>query len=73
MSYNITVYENVTHVGTMGSESDVSGMNRIEASITGADCFDLMQRNVKVTLEIEDGRRWNFYVKDMNGTLMYAG
>ena len=72
VSYDLTVYQKMIGVRTMTSDGEVPGLKRIEGRIDGADCFDLMQRGAKVTLELEDGRRWNFYVTDTNGSLAHA-
>ena len=71
--YSVTVYQKMTRLRTMDSDREVPTMKAIRGQIDGADCFDLINRGVKVTLEVEDGRRWNFYVKDSNGNLVHAG
>lgn len=71
--YSVTIYQKTTRLRTMDSDREVPTMQAIRGRIDGADCFDLLNRGVKVTLEVEDGRRWNFYVQDSNGTLAHAG
>ena len=53
----------------------IPGLGRIEGMITDGDVdlFDLVTRNAPVTLEMQDGRRWDCWVQSTNGTLVNRG
>jgi hypothetical protein len=73
--YDITIYQKTHTVRTFGGTHEIDGLKTIEGYVTpfDANLFDLVSRGAPLTLELADGRRWEFFVSNTDGRAVNRG
>ena len=67
--YRLHVSKKVFSVGA----EEIDGLRRADGAVLDfgtLNPFDLMTRNAELTLELSDGRRWDCWLQNSNGTLV---
>ena len=71
VGYSIRISQRMIEARTMGGSSEVPGLKSIDGWLTGDVPFQLIGEPIE--LEIEDGRRWECFIKSSDGNLLNQG
>ena len=71
--YELRVYQNYSDASGMGDPATLPGLRDIEGRVTGLDNFALVPDRTRLTLHLQDGRRLDFQIIDLDGGIVADG